>query len=241
MKRVTQKRLVEVGVFAVCTTSAYGDVSAAVSEVTWKRGINLQAHEAGMGQDAIAAITSSVQASTVNVTVTKDNAAVKILKAYLQGVTPASYVAWNDAAQKAAYIWGNEKDPVSGKRYRSFFVWGAMFDGDGNAISGGGGARQLSGQALNAMEFEAAIQVDRFPGNATPVTTLTPTKTTMLAWPGQDGNRYALAVLRQAANGTLTLLDKALGDYTETGTSVVLTTGLATGEAALLAYLYTDS
>lgn len=241
MKRITQKRLTEVGLFTTPTTNAYGDVSPAVADITWKRAINLQAHEAGMGQDAMAAITSSVQAATVSLTTTKDNAALKVLKAYLQGVTAASFVAWNDAAQKAAYIWGNEKDAQSGKKIRSFFICGAMFDGDGTQIGSSANARQFSGQALWAMEFEKAIQVDRTAGNATPVTSATISKTTMVAWPGQDGDRYALAVLKQSASGALTLLDKALGDYTETATTITLATGLGTGEAVLVAYLYTDA
>lgn len=240
-KRVTQKRLTSIGLATVTNTGAYGDVSAAIAEITWKGGVNITAHEAGMGQDAISALTTAVQAATVNLKFTSDNRAIKALKAYLQGVAPASFVAWNPAAQKDAYFWGNEKDRNSGKIYKSFFVCGAVFDGDGNQVNGSGSDRALSGQALLAMEFEAALQVDRIPGNATPVTTLTPTKTTMLPWPSQDGDKYALAVLRQDANGTLTLLDKALGDYTETDSGVTLTTGLAAGEAALLFYLYTDA
>jgi hypothetical protein len=240
-KRVTEKRLTSIGLATIPTTGAYGDVSAAVAEITWKGGLNLTAHEAGMGQDAISAITTAVQASTVTIKTTKDNRAVKTLKAYLQGVTPATFVAWNTAAQKDALIWGNEKDSASGKIYRSFFVLGAKFDGDGNGVAAGGSDRTLSGQALLAMEFESAIQVDRIAGNATPVTALAPTKTTMIAWPAQDGNRYALAVLKLDASGNITLLDKALGDYTETATTITLAVGLGTNEAALICYLYTDS
>lgn len=242
MKRITQKKQTEVGLFTRATTGAYGDVSKAVAEVTWKNNQTIQTHPGGMGQIGIAGITQDANGASVSLTVTADNTAVKTLKAYLQGLAPASFVAWQSSNQLAAYIYANEKDPVSGKRYRSFFVCGAVFDGDGNQIASGGGSRQISGQALWAMEFEKAIHVDRFPGNATPVTALAPTKTTMIAWPTvAGGSRFALAILKEAADGSLTLLDPELGDYTETATGITLATGLAADEAVLVAYLYTDS
>jgi hypothetical protein len=240
-KRITQKTLVEIGAATVPTTGAYGDVSAAVASITWKGPQNISAHEGGMGQIGVAGLTTDQGAATVQLTATSDNGALKILKAYLQGVAPASFVAWNAAAQKPVYLWGNERDAVSGKKYRSFFVCGAMFDGDGAQIGGNNGGRQLSGQALWALEFEKAIQVDRIAGNATPVTALTPTKTTMIAWPSTTGNRYALAVLKLGADGSVTLLDPALGDYTETATAITLAVGLGATEAALIFYLYTDA
>lgn len=240
-KRTTRKELTEAGVFTVCTTGAYGDISPAIAGCTWKQGIGLTAHEGGLGQVGVAAITSSMDAATVTLPLVADNKAAKTLKAFLQGEAPATFVSWDDGAQKAAYIWLNEKDPASGKKVKSIFVCGAMFDGAGRQIDKTSPAPQLSGQALWAREFEAAIQVDRTAGNATPVTSLTISKTTMLPWKASGNTKYALAVLRQAANGTLTLLDPALGDYTETATTITLATGLAANEAALVAYLYTDA
>lgn len=241
MKRITRKELIEAGVFTGCTTGAYGDVSSAVAGVTWKQAIGLTAHEGGMGQNGVAAITSSMDAATVTMQTTADNKATKTLKAYLQGLAPDSFVSWDDGAQKSAYIWLNEKDPTSGKKVRSVFVCGAMFDGAGRQIDKTSPAAQYSGQALWAKEFEAAIQVDRTAGNATPVTSLTISKTTMVGWPDLGATRYALAVLKQDASGNVVLLDKALGEYTETDTTITLATGLGTGEAALVAYLYTDA
>lgn len=239
-KKITQKALTLIGLFTVAVANAFGDISKAIAGITWKKNVALQTHEGGMGQDGLAGISQSSNGATVTITVTKDNAAVKVLKAFLQGVLPSAFVAWNTSAQKDVYIWGNLKDPVSKKIYKSFFIWGAKFDGDGEQIDSGNGARQLTGQALDAQEFEAAIQVDRIAGNATPVTTLTPSETTMIAWPSSTGDRYALAVLRQKADGSVILLDKDLGDYTETSTGITLTEGLAADEAALIAYLYND-
>jgi hypothetical protein len=237
MPRQSQKKLAEIGMFTTPATGAYGLVSGAVKKITWKNNINLSPQEGGFGTEGPVAITSNANGATVAMECVNNNDAIKTLKAYLQATAPSSFVSWDPQLQYPAFIYVNEQDPKSLKRYRSLFVAGAMFDGDGQEIAEAPGTRQFNGQALWAREFEGAIVVDRTAGNATPVTTLTPSKTTMLGWTSVGVTKYALCVLRQAADGTITVLDKAAGDYTETATAVTLTTGLGTGEAALLAYV----
>lgn len=235
IRRYAQKKLTELGMFVTALANAWGLLSDVI-EFSYTSDATLQKQESGIGQDGPAGITSEFNGASMTLSI-KEQGGIDKLFAFLMRQTVATYTGWDPKLRYPAFLYANEKNPESLKRETSHFVWGAVLQGAPKAIKGQPEARQFQFEALMAREFKGAIMVDSFNGAATPVTTLSPSKTTMLAWTDNGVTKYALAILRRDAAGNVSLLDKDLGEYTETGTAITLTTGLGTGETALLAYV----
>lgn len=238
VRHYSQKKLTELGVFSGPTAQTFG-LLPDVFKFQYQNKGDLQSQESGMGQDGPMDITSEHKGASVTLEI-KNQTSIETMYAYLQRQTTAQFVGLDPRLKFPAYFWSNEKAPDTLKRVRSMFVWGAMIGDQTKEVNGQPQARQFQFEALLGREFKNAIQVDTFNGSGTPVTALAPTKTTMIAWTDIGVTKYALVILRKDANGYIWPLDKNAGDYTETASTVTLTTGLATGEMAIMAYLYIE-
>lgn len=238
VKRFSQKKRFEVGVFATALASAWGLLTG-ITKFLFQSQRATARQESGMGNDGPAGVTAEYQGANLTVEL-KEQGAIETFLAYLMRQTAATFTGWDPKSVFPAFFYANETHPETGKKVNSIFVWGAVLQGDGKEVAGQPGARQYQFDATLAREFKGAIGAEIFSGAVTPVTTLTPAET-MLAWKDQGSDKYALAVLKRDANGAVTLLELDLGEYTEASGGVTLATGLGAGETAIVAYLYVDA
>lgn len=147
---------------------------------------------------------------------------------------PASFVTGDMSNRYPFYIVGlaYEEDGVT--PIRSHYVEYAKLGGAPKAVAGQN-AMQFSFQAMSARDFaKKEIKIQTFPGNATPVTSLSLGSDTAYAY---DGTNYALLVMRQSTNSKTVKVLKLGTDYTETDEAITLTTGLAATEKALVVWV----
>ncbi len=188
----------------------------------------IKKYDGGLGYEGTKYISAVYQDADGDFSV-QNTIAQKNLLAYLQHVAPANYVGFHLKNAKTFYIVAHARDDI-GDLINASFVEGARITQKPTRYNDG--QLQVNFNAPSAMDLAKEIAIETFDGNAIPVTSLTLGETAI----ADPLERNVMLVLKDTATVKGKVLVEGT-DYTATTSAVTLTTGLGTGEKALVVYL----
>lgn len=211
---------------------AYSEKIAGVTAFSHTQEQTVTRHGANnFGGTGPVAVTHNYQGESGSITI-EGTQGDSILAALVSGVDPATFVVDNPKNRFPLYFVSNSYDEDGATPIAGHIVIYAKIENTPRPV--GPDARSYNFQAKSSKVFHGKkIAIDAFPGNATPVTSLVLTDA---AFEDPDDSTYAQLVLRQTTGTkTVTVLTKGT-DYTETASTITLTTGLTATEKAIVVY-----